>query len=136
MFSFKWKNMLSKNFAKMNFNWKRIIAWKSVEDLSTFIICLKIKELTIRVHFQYFSINPSLFEFIFQFKLYNWDNNNGDRIQVWLDVIDLMWLVFENLAVIKMTKLNQKMLPDLLFNELDGAAFSHACEFCNSFAWK
>lgn len=28
-------------------------------------------------------------------------------------------------------------LPDILFNdELDGAAFSHACEFCKSFACK
>lgn len=28
-----------------------------------------------------------------------------------------------------------KKLPDILFSELDGVAFSHACEFCNSFAW-
>lgn len=26
------------------------------------------------------------------------------------------------------------MLPDILFKELVGVAFSHACEFCNSFA--
>lgn len=26
------------------------------------------------------------------------------------------------------------MLPDVLFNELDGAAFSHACEFCSNLA--
>lgn len=28
------------------------------------------------------------------------------------------------------------MLPDILFNELDGAAFNQACEFCSNFAWK
>lgn len=26
-------------------------------------------------------------------------------------------------------------LPDILFKELDGAAFNQACEFCSSFAW-
>ena len=39
----------------------------------------------------------------------------------------------ENSIKITMNDLNIK-LPDILFNELDGAAFNQACEFCSSFA--
>lgn len=41
----------------------------------------------------------------------------------------------ENVTIITMTRLNIR-LPDILFNELDGAAFNQACEFWSSFAWK